>query len=96
MFVIGDNLISINDFQELIAESFFMGDVGIAGMVMFCCVMMAIFAIFGLDNLMGAFVLMIPITLIFTSLSVLPETMAILLIIVAVMGLAVTARDKMV
>lgn len=93
MFVIGDNLISINDFQELIAESFFMGDVGIAGMVMFCCAMMAIFAIFGLDNLMGAFILMIPITLIFTSLSVLPETMAILLIIVAVMGLAVTAKD---
>ncbi len=89
-------MISLNDFQELIAESFFMGDLGIAGMAMFCCVMMAVFAIFGMDNITGAFILMIPITLIFTSLGILPETMAILLIIVAVMGLATTARDHLV
>lgn len=89
-------MISLTDFQELIAESFFMGDVGIAGMAMFCCVMMAIFAIFGMNNLMGAFILMIPLTLIFTSLTILPETMAILLIIVAVLGLAVTAKDNFV
>ena len=89
-------MISINDFQELIADSFFMGDTGIAGMVMFCCVMMAVFAIFGMDNLMGAFILMIPLTLIFTTLHVLPESMAILLIIVAVLGLATTAKDRLV
>ena len=89
-------MISINDFQELIADSFFMGDIGIAGMVMFCCVMMAVFAIFGMDNLMGAFILMIPLTLIFTTLRILPESMAILLIIVAVLGLATTAKDRLV
>lgn len=86
-------MISINDFQELIADSFFMGDLGIAGMVMFCCVMCVVFALFGMDNLTGAFILMIPLTLVFTSLSILPETMAILLIVVAVMGLAVTAKN---
>ncbi len=73
-----------------------MGDIGIAGMVMFCCVMMAVFAIFGMDNLMGAFILMIPLTLIFTTLRILPESMAILLIIVAVLGLATTAKDRLV
>ena len=71
-----------------------MGDVGIAGIVMFCGVMMAIFAIFGIQNLTGAFILMIPITLVFTTLNILPEAMTILLIIVAVMGIAVTAKDR--
>lgn len=89
-------MISLTDFQELIAESFFMGDIGIAGMAIFCCVMCVVFALFGMNNLTGAFLLMIPVTLIFTSLSILPETMAILLIIVAVMGLAVTAKDTFV
>ena len=89
-------MISINDFQELIADAFFMGDIGIAGMVMFCCVMMAVFAIFGMENLMGAFILMIPLTLIFTTLRILPESMAILLIIVAILGLATTAKDRLV
>lgn len=87
-------MISLNDLQSLIAESFFMGDVGIAGIVMFCGVMMAIFAIFGIQNLTGAFILMIPITLVFTTLNILPEAMTILLIIVAVMGIAVTAKDR--
>lgn len=89
-------MISINDFQSLIADSFFMGDAGIAGMVMFACVMCVIFALFGLDNIMGAFVMMLPITLIFTAMNILPETMAILLIIVSVIGLATTAKDKLV
>lgn len=89
-------MISINDFQELIADAFFMGDIGIAGMVMFCCVMMAVFAIFGMENLMGAFILMIPLTLVFTTLRILPESMAILLIIVAILGLATTAKDRLV
>ena len=69
---------------------------GIAGMVIFAVVMMIVFAIFGKDNLLLSFVMMLPVTLIFSALKILPDSMAILLIIVAVAGLASTYKDKIV
>ena len=86
---------SIQDIQTLIAQSFFDGDTGIAGIVMYACVMAFIFMIFARNNLMIAFALMFPVTFIFTMLGILPETMTVLLIIVAVVGLAKERRDHM-
>ena len=65
-------------------------------MVIFAVVMMIVFAIFGKDNLLLSFVMMLPVTLIFSALKILPDSMAILLIIVAVAGLASTYKDKIV
>ena len=89
-------MINLTDMQGIIADSFFNGDTGIAGMVIFAVVMMIVFAIFGKDNIMLSFVMMLPVTLIFSALKILPDSMAILLIIVAVAGLASTYKDKIV
>lgn len=93
---VGDSMINLSDMQGIIADAFFGGDVGIAGMVIFAVTMMIIFAIFGTEHIMLSFVMMLPITLIFSALKILPDSMAILLIIVAVAGLASTYKDKIV
>lgn len=87
-------MITLEQMTDIIGESFFSGDSAIAGMVVFTVAMLVIFALFGRKSLIVPFALMLPITLIFTSLSVIPESLTILLIIVSVMGLAVTAKDK--
>lgn len=87
-------MITLEQMTDIIGESFFNGDTAIAGMVVFTAVMVVLFALFGRKSLIVPFALMLPVTLIFTSLSVIPESLTILLIIVSVMGLAVTARDK--
>lgn len=89
-------MIDITTLMGLIADSFFAGDTGIAGMVMFSIVMMVVFAMFMKKSLVVPFAMMLPITLIFTALKILPETMTILLIIVSVVGLAVTAKDQII
>lgn len=89
-------MITLYDLQGIIADSFFAGDVGIAGMVIFAVVMAVVFAIFGKDSIMVSFALMLPITMIFTSLRILPESMAILLVIVAVAGLAMSVKDRII
>jgi len=93
---VGGSMINLTQLQGIIADAFFGGDVGIAGMVIFAVVMMVIFAIFGTEHIMLSFVMMLPITLIFSALKILPDSMAILLIIVAVAGLASTYKDKIV
>ena len=87
-------MINLTDMQGIIADAFFNGDTGIAGMVIFAVVMMIIFAIFGTDHIMLSFVMMLPITLIFSALKILPDSMAILLIIVAVSCIAANAQEK--
>lgn len=89
-------MITLEQLTDIIGESFFNGDSGIAGMVVFTAVMLVFFAIFGKKSLIVPFALMLPITLIFTTLRIIPEALTILLIIVSVMGLAVTAKDKVV
>ena len=87
-------MITLSELQEIIGDSFFNSDYAIAGMVMFCAVMGFVFMVFGRKSLIVPFALMLPVTLIFTSLSILPESLTILLVIVSVVGLAMVARDK--
>lgn len=87
-------MITLEQMTDILGESFFSGDSAIAGMVIFTGVMLVLFAVFGRKSLIVPFALMLPVTLIFTSLSIIPEALTILLIVVAVMGLAVTAKDK--
>ena len=87
-------MISLNEFTEILGESFFNGDTAIAGMVVFSGVMLLLFGIFGKKSLIVPFALMLPVTLVFTTLKVIPESLTILLVIVSVMGLAITARDR--
>lgn len=87
-------MITINELQLIIAQNFTDGDASIAGLMLFCGVMGFIFMIFGRKSLSVPFIIMLPVTLIFTNLMIIPETLTILLIIVSVLGLAMVARDK--
>ena len=89
-------MISLGDLQGLIADSFFAGDTGIAGMVIFAVVMAIVFAIFGTERMTGSFIVMLPLTLIFSAMKILPDSMAILLVIVAIVGLAGSYKDKII
>jgi hypothetical protein len=87
-------MISLNDFTDILADGFFNGDASIAGMVIFAAVMAVIFALFGRRGFLVPLALMLPITLVFTSLGVLPEALTIILVVVAVVGLAKEAKDR--
>lgn len=89
-------MIDFTSMQGLIAEAFFNGDTAIAGIVMYSVALALIFAIFGRSNLAIPFALMLPVTLIFTALNILPQAMTILMVIISVIGIAMTMKDRVI
>ena len=87
-------MLSLNELTDILADGFFNGDLAIAGMVIFAGVMALIFAIFGKKGFLVPLALMLPITLIFTSLGILPEALTVILVVIAVVGLAKEAKDR--
>lgn len=83
-------MISLNDIQNIIADSFLNGDLTIAGLIMFTVVLGVLFTIFN-RNIFTALLLSLPVTLIFSLLGVLSSDMTVLLIIITVLGLAITS-----
>lgn len=86
-------MLSLQDIQEILADQFFDGNTAIAGIVMYVAVMALVVVFFANKNITLAFGLMLPVTLIFTMLNVLPETLTIMLILVFVIGVAMKFRD---
>lgn len=84
-------MISIQDLQELIASGFLEGNTTIAGLIMFSAVLLLIFSL--MRNIKAVLIISMPVSLIFSSLGILSVDFMILLIIVAVLGLATVARD---
>lgn len=89
-------MIDLNAITIIIGDTFFGGDAGLASMMMFIGVMMIVFALFARDNLMVAFILMLPITVMFNAMTSLPDSLTILIVVVAIIGLAVTVKDKVI
>lgn len=86
-------MITLNQLVEILGDGFFNGDASIAGMVVFAAIMAVVFTLFAKKGFLAPFALMLPLALIFTSLRILPETLSILLVVVAVVGLAHEAKD---
>lgn len=80
-----------SDVQSILA-GFFDGDTTIAGIVMFVVILGAVFAIFRTPT--AVLVVMIPAALVLSLLGVVPTDILVILIIVAVLGLAMLARDS--
>ena len=83
-------MIQLNELVDIIAINFFGGSIDQAGVVIFALVMVAIFAV--TRNVFQSLVLALPITFLFSMLGLLPSDMVVLLIIVVVLGLAMTSR----
>lgn len=84
-------MLSLFDVQDLISTSFFDGDMQIAGMCMYILVLIAVFAL--TRKTTQTMILAIPVTLVFSVLGVLSTDLMVLMIIMAVLGLAYTARN---
>ncbi len=82
--------IDLSDIVNMLANSLFNGNVTIAGMVIFITVLALIFALF--RDLKISLIISMPVALVFNQLNVLDTNMMILLIIVAVLGLAAQGR----
>lgn len=85
----GDDVISLSDFQQILGNTLFDGSAEIAGMVMFAAVMCIIFSV--IKKTFVFLLIMIPATLVFFYLGVMSTELTMILIIITVLGLAMTA-----
>jgi len=84
-------MLSFNDIRELIAESFFDGNLDVAGIIMYIAVL-AIVIVISRGAVFYALLVGMAATLLFTVMGILSTEIAILLIVVSVLGLAYTSR----
>lgn len=82
-------MITFTTVQEVLAETFFDNNMTIAGMMMYIIAIGIAFAV--TKNVTAVVLISIPITLIFASVGVLAGDLLIVMIIVIVIGLAMTA-----
>lgn len=85
----GDVVISITDLQGLISTTFFDGNAEAAALLMFAVVMLGILALVKRPFL--ALVVMIPVTVLFNLLGVLPTDLTLIMVVIVVMGLGITS-----
>lgn len=84
-------MIEFSDISQIVADSFFGGDLQLAGLVMFSMALAIMFSIS--KNAFATLVLAMPVTFVFSSMGLLADDMLIILIIVIVLGLAYTGRN---
>lgn len=83
-------MIQFTDIVDLIGQSFFGGNTTMAGIVVLCMILAVIMAFS--KSAFATLIIAIPVTLMFTSMSLLPVDVTIIMILVCVLGLAYTAR----
>lgn len=84
-------MITFNDIQYMVGDSFFNGDMTLAGLGLFAVAIILIFVL--TKNVFQSLVVGLVVTGIFSYMNILTADMMILLIIVIVLGLAMTARN---
>lgn len=84
-------MISIDQFQSLLGDSFFGGDDVIAGIVIYSVVLLIILVMTKKASV--GLIVALPATYIFSLLGVLSQELMVLLIVITVLGLAYTTRD---
>lgn len=79
--------------QSLLGDSLFGGNTEIAGLLMYGALLAAIFALAGRKNLIVSLLLAIVATLAFSMLGIISSNLTMLLIVIAVLGLAISVKD---
>lgn len=88
-------MISLEQLTQILANGFFNGDVAIAGMCIFGVVMALVFTMFGKKSMLAAFGVMLPLTVMFNTMGVLADALTILLVLIAILGLAITSKKEL-
>lgn len=86
-------MISLQDIQDIIAQEFFNGNASIAGIVLYMAVMAVVVVFFAQKNLILAFALMLPVTLVFSIMGVLPEAFTLIMMIVFLIGVGMKFKQ---
>lgn len=84
-------MITLNDIQYMLGDSFFNGDLTLAGLALFGIALIMVFVL--TKNVFQSLVIGLVATGIFSYMGLLTSDMMILLIIIIVLGLAMTARN---
>lgn len=83
-------MIEFSDIFNIIGNSFFDGNTMIAGLVVLTVVLALVFAI--TKNAFAMLLVAMPITLIFSYMRVIPDEVTIILLLVTVVGLALSSK----
>lgn len=84
-------MITLDQFQSLLGDSFFGGDAVIAGIVIYTVTLLIILVM--TKKLTTGLIVALPVTYVFSLLGILSQELMILLIVITVLGLAYTTRD---
>lgn len=87
-------MITIEQFQDILAGSLFSGNETVAGIVIFAVVMAVVFVVMK-RNVFGALVVAIPVAFIFSLLGVLGTDLMLILIVICVLGLATVSKKTL-
>lgn len=87
--------ISLADIQRALADAMFSGDTSLAGMAIFAGIMVVMFAAFSRKNILVPFAAMLPLSVMFSSMNILPSALAILLSLISVVVIATKAREAL-
>ena len=85
--------LNLNDINSILADTFFNGDTTVMGIIIYTVVLAILFGM--KRNVFQSLLLSLPITLVFSFLGILSTDMTILLIIVTVLGLAITSSSAL-
>lgn len=81
-------MIGITDFQSILAGSFFDGSMAIAGMFLFAVALLIVFKL--TKNILHSLMVAVPVLLIFSTYGIIGGDLLMVLIIVVVLGLALS------
>lgn len=87
-------MISLNQFTDILADSLFSGNVGVAGIVIFAMTLAVVFMLLQ-RNVFASLLIAIPVAFIFSLLGVLATDMAVILIVICVLGLATVSKKAL-
>ena len=85
----------INDIQKLLADAMFGGDQVLAGMAVFTCIMLVLFAAFAKRNILIPFACMLPMAVMFSTMGIIESSLAIVLALISVIVIAAKAREAL-
>lgn len=79
----------------MLGDEMFGGDYSLAGIAIFSMIILVVFAAFAKKNIMVPFVVMLCLAVMFTSMGLVPTSLAILLALVSVLVIAAKAKEAL-
>lgn len=84
-------MITLTQFRDIVADSVFGGDVTVTGLVIFTAILAIIFILMK-RNIFASLVLAIPAAFVCSILGLLTTDMLMILVVICVLGLAMTSK----